>query len=247
MPRTITTRLILAFLLVSITGVALAAGISYWLTQREFMQLFFDQTRDRYVTEASQYYQNTGSWLGVETGFRSRNQEPRGERSEPNPGANPNLPPSNRPNPRQFLSYFALADQAGRVLVGATDVPSGTIVSAAQLSDGTPVEVNGERVGTVVAAGAPPLGPLEESCLNRTNRALLYAAGGAAVLALLLGIVLARTLTKPLRAMTVAIRAMAAGDLKQSVKVTSADELGELAAAFNHMSADLARLTQSRR
>ena len=99
----------------------------------------------------------------------------------------------------------------------------------------------------MVSASVPPLGPLEESYLNRTNRASLYAAAGSTLLALFLGIILARTLTHPLRDMTAAIRAMAKGDLKQVVKVSSSDELGELAAAFNHMSADLDTLTRSRR
>jgi signal transduction histidine kinase len=40
---------------------------------------------------------------------------------------------------------------------------------------------------------------------------------------------------------------VAKGDLKQHVPVTSRDELGELAVAFNQMSADLDRLNQSRR
>ena len=40
---------------------------------------------------------------------------------------------------------------------------------------------------------------------------------------------------------------MAAGQLKQQVAVTSRDELGELAGAFNQMSADLDRLQRSRR
>jgi signal transduction histidine kinase len=65
--------------------------------------------------------------------------------------------------------------------------------------------------------------------------------------ALVLGIVLARALTRPIRALTVAIHAMAQGDLKQNVQVRSKDELGELAAAFNQMSADLDRLLKARR
>jgi len=251
MPRTITARLILAFLVVSITGVALAAGISYWLTQREFMQLFYDQTRDRFVAEATQYYQSRGSWQGIETGLRFRGSESR--QSQRDPGGSPeprdpSAPPPERSNPsRQFPSYFVLADQSGRVVIGASGIPSDTLLTAVQISGGTPVEVNDDRVGTVVSAGVPPLGPLEESYLNRTNRALLYAAAGSTLLALILGVILARTLTHPLRDMTVAIRAMARGDLKQVVKVSSTDELGELAAAFNHMSADLDTLTRSRR
>ena len=251
MPRTITTRLILAFLLVSFTGVALAAGISYWLTQREFLQLFYDQTRDRFVAEATQYYLTRGSWQGVEAGLRSRSFDGRQSQRDPSatteprdPGASP---PERRESGRQFPSYFALADRSGRVLIGASGIPSDTLLTAAQLAGGTPVEVNDDQVGMVVSAGVPPLGPLEESYLNRTNRALLYAAAGSTALALILGIILARTLTRPLRAMTVAIQAMAAGDLKQTVRVSSTDELGTLAAAFNHMSADLDTLTRSRR
>ena len=51
MSRSITLRLILAFLLVGITVVALASGITYWRTVREFKQLSFDQAHDRFVSE----------------------------------------------------------------------------------------------------------------------------------------------------------------------------------------------------
>jgi len=53
--------------------------------------------------------------------------------------------------------------------------------------------------------------------------------------------------TRPLRELTAASRAMARGDLEQSVTVRSQDELGELALAFNQMSAELARANQARR
>jgi len=98
-----------------------------------------------------------------------------------------------------------------------------------------------------VLGSPPPLGGLESQYLNRTNQALLYAALGAALVALALGIILARTLTHPLRDLTAAIHAMAKGDLKQHVSVKSRDELGELAAAFTQMSSDLDRLNLSRR
>jgi signal transduction histidine kinase len=47
--------------------------------------------------------------------------------------------------------------------------------------------------------------------------------------------------------MTAAARAMARGDYTQRVKATSRDEVGELAHAFNQMSADLAAADQQRR
>ncbi len=58
---------------------------------------------------------------------------------------------------------------------------------------------------------------------------------------------LARGMTSPLREMTDAARAMAAGDYGQRVRATSTDEVGELGRAFNAMAADLASADQQRR
>ena len=53
--------------------------------------------------------------------------------------------------------------------------------------------------------------------------------------------VLARGMTSPLRDMTAAARAMAAGDWSRRVRATSRDEVGQLAEAFNTMAEDLAQ------
>lgn len=58
---------------------------------------------------------------------------------------------------------------------------------------------------------------------------------------------LARGMTAPLREMTSAARTMATGDYSTRVTATSADEVGELARAFNRMSQDLATADQQRR
>ncbi len=240
MSRSITTKLILAFLLVSVTGAALASGIAYAQTVNQFKQLVFNQARDKFITDAAFYYQVNGSWNGVLDYFRQRNAAP--------PQANPPLPgpATGQQNPQPFV--FLLADADGRVIIPAGPHRLGERLPAAAIAAGMPVEVNGQRVGTVLVIGSPPpLGTLEQQYLARTNLALLYAALGAAAVALVLGIVLARTLTHPLRDLTAAIHAMARGDLKQHVHVKSKDELGELADAFNQMSADLDRLNQSRR
>jgi signal transduction histidine kinase len=66
-------------------------------------------------------------------------------------------------------------------------------------------------------------------------------------LALLATQLLANGMTRPLREMTAAARAMARGDYSQAVRATSRDEVGELGQAFNLMSADLAAADQHRR
>ncbi len=58
---------------------------------------------------------------------------------------------------------------------------------------------------------------------------------------------LAHGMTSPLRQMTAAVRAMARGDYSIRVRATSRDEVGQLAAAFNQMAADLGAAEEYRR
>ena len=57
----------------------------------------------------------------------------------------------------------------------------------------------------------------------------------AAVAALILGLLFARRLTRPISALTGAVGRVAAGDLSQTVPVRSRDEVGQLGRAFNEM------------
>ena len=83
--------------------------------------------------------------------------------------------------------------------------------------------------------------------LQRTNQALLMGVLGAMLVALLLGILLASGLTRPLKALTQAAQSIAQGHLEQKVVVNSEDEIGQLATAFNRMSEEVARVNQLRR
>jgi len=67
------------------------------------------------------------------------------------------------------------------------------------------------------------------------------------VASLLITQLLAHGMTAPLREMTAAARAMAAGDYSRQVRATSRDEVGELATAFNTMAADLEAADRQRR
>lgn len=79
------------------------------------------------------------------------------------------------------------------------------------------------------------------------NFRALFRAGVAAVIALLMVQLLARGMTSPLREMERAATAMAAGDHGQRVALRSADEVGRLTNAFNHMAAELAEVDRQRR
>ncbi len=74
-----------------------------------------------------------------------------------------------------------------------------------------------------------------------------YTLLAALVASLVLTLLLAHGMTSPLRQMTAAARAMARGDYSVRVRATSRDEVGQLATAFNQMSADLGADDEYRR
>jgi signal transduction histidine kinase len=75
----------------------------------------------------------------------------------------------------------------------------------------------------------------------------LLAGAVAALISLLGARWLARGMTQPLRDMAAAARKMEVGDFPARIETRSRDEVGQLAAAFNRMSAELELLERSRR
>jgi len=74
---------------------------------------------------------------------------------------------------------------------------------------------------------------------ERIRRALLLGGGGSLLLSALLGVVLSRGLTRPVKALVAATGRVAKGDYGTEVRVTSRDEIGTLADAFNDMTRGL--------
>ena len=124
-------------------------------------------------------------------------------------------------------------------------------INEQDLQDSTPIHVNGETVGYLVRMPFEPFPSQnpspEETFLARVTTGIWLSFGVAAVVALLVGFFLARTITNPIKALTVATTAVAGGELGRQVDVHSKDEIGELADSFNKMSADLADASQQRR
>jgi signal transduction histidine kinase len=83
--------------------------------------------------------------------------------------------------------------------------------------------------------------------VTRAGSSGWVTVGIAIAAGLLVTQLLARGMTSPLREMTVAAQAMAEGDYSRRVTATSADEVGELARAFNRMAATLEQVDEQRR
>ncbi|RME08611.1 MAG: HAMP domain-containing protein, partial [Anaerolineae bacterium] len=238
--RSLAFKLFLAFLAVTITVALLGIGITQYITRQEFSQLVSSNARASFSARVLTYYQEHGSWEGLNLQTL--------ERVAPLPTPSPPQPqPRREAQPRPSGYLMMLADAEGKVIIPVPPYRQGDYLPEDLLAEGEPLLLDGEQIGTVITLGGPPpYDPRERHYLQRSNRALLYAALGATLLALALSLWFSRQLTLPLRRLTAAIRSMAGGRLGQQVDLHSRDEVGELAEAFNQMSRELARLNAQR-
>ena len=231
--RSLGVKLTLAFALVGISGALLVALIVGQQTRAEFDRFLSTRDQTTLVDALGQFYASAGSWNGV-GGLLAGN-----------------------PTLENYARGLALTDTAGAVVRPNRDYLAGQVVPRETLARSVPIAVNGQTVGYVLGAtlgltpqtppGARRRPPPETLFLQQVGWAAAASAGIAALLALAVGVLLARTLTRPLRELTVATEAMARGALGQQVPVRSRDEVGQLAIAFNQMNADLARSSQLRK
>ena len=79
------------------------------------------------------------------------------------------------------------------------------------------------------------------------RRRLLIAAIPSLLIALVIGVLIARRLTSRIRRLERGADRIAAGSLEQPIEVEGEDEVGQLARSFEHMRQRLARLDEARR
>ncbi len=224
-------RLVLAFLVVGIIGIALMVVSAYWATTREFDRFLWDQNRSALEESIISYYLDNSSLEGW--GF-----------APDGPGMQQAGVEEGEYSPRGFQ----IAD-ADRIIV----FPPGNPAFPDQkrtisLERAIPVEYDGEVIAYIKIPDNPMARePSELSFLKRARMMFFYGAGASVLVALVLGILLARQLIRPLREMNSATQAVAEGDLELRVPVRSQDEIGRLAWSFNRMNERLAAARNQRR
>jgi signal transduction histidine kinase len=243
MSRSLSFKLTLAFLLVAATTAVLGAVFIRLTSADRLTQLILDQQSTDLKAILTNYYVTNGNWSGIQRDWRQVQQS--GGVSFSTGPAHPG--PGGKDQGGRNL--FGLADEKGRVLVEFDPrFPVGANVTPDVLNAGTQILVDGKPVGTLLSASQfSGFNPQEALFLERTNQALILTSLGAMLAALIIGILLARTLTRPLQALTQAAQRIARGQLGQQVQVRSKDEIGQLAEAFNRMSSEVARSNQLRR
>lgn len=227
--RSLSFKLTLAFLVVGIAGAALVALLVGMRTRVEFNSFVDSQSHVDMTTALADYYEENGSWDNLYEFIR-------------------------RDSAFRFHdTRLIILDNNNIVLYGLGPELDGQPYPFDTRPPSLPIEVNGAAVGQLIMEPddnykVPPtqFSP-EDSFLRNVNIAAAISAGIAGVFALVLGLLLARTLTRPIRELTAVTQTIADGKLGQQVNVRSRDEIGELAHSFNQMSQDLADASRLRK
>ena len=215
-------------------AVVLVAAAAYGVVRGELRKQVDDQ-----LTDQAQLVQRADE--GVPPGFGRRLREMGG----PRPGDFP-APPPRRGGSAAYIQFIPAGGESG-VSFGESRLPVGEHAREVAAGDAdeffADAHVAGDhvRVLTVPLAngGALQLGrPLQstDSVLARLLWVLLALVLGGIALAAVLGRLASRHLVAPVTRVTAAARHIAeTEDLGRRIEVTSADEVGELAARFNAM------------
>ena len=214
--RSLAWKFTLAFFLIGVVGVLVFATLLGQRTQVEFRRFLSERDQDVLVNALGNFYAVNGTWEGISAMLE-------------------NTPPFDR-----FARDVVLTNTDGVIIYGGPKSLHGQSAPADSLDGSLPVRTDDRVAGYLIVTPLPddretmerPPNPIELAFLRR----VIWAAAGAALItaliALLLGWLLARTLTRPVSELTAATQAMAAGDLGRQVTVHSRDEIGELAHSF---------------
>jgi signal transduction histidine kinase len=233
--KSISLKLLLGFIIVSLIGTAIFFGVARWNSNREIQNFLSNQDQAEIVERAAAYYLENGSWDGFGRDWAS-----------PPPAA---APGENGPGP---FSPFTLVDLNQQVVFGRggrqDGQKTGEIIPDEELENALKITSDGELIGWLLFT---PIDWREtkpdHTIFQSMDRLLFYSALGSVVVAAVLGIILSRTLSRPLQELSAAAKQAATGDLSQKVMVNSKDEIGILADSFNQMMEDLEKLIAARK
>jgi len=202
------------------------------------------------------YYSRNGSWNGVEAYLASSPQAQNAPQGGMGSGM---MGPGMMDSWRDWMGVtrttgpvadrVVLLDSTGRVIADTGQASLGEQHPAQHAENGVQVTINGEPVGSVLAGSMiePVLNPADEDFLHSVNFSILLTSAIVGLLALVLGSLLFRQITSPLRALSRSAQAVADGDLHQRVVIQSNDEIGRVARSFNRMAESLAQADIQRR
>jgi len=185
------------------------------------------------------YYRRTGHWQGAE---ELANSLP-----SPAPGPMHGMGRGLGDPPATWADRFVVADRSGQIVVDSEGALVGKRLNNADLNYGAPLEVDGQLQGYLLVGEFNQYSALEAQFLAGLNQALVVAALLAGGAALLLALLLSRSLSGPVHALASAAAALAEGKRGLRVSVAGSREVALLGQSFNSMAEALERQEALRR
>ncbi len=243
--RSLNWKLSGALLLIVIVSVGLMAYLTNLSTTSEFRQYVSsgNMMYTRSLAEnLGEFYAEQGSWEGLQEMLENL----------PVPGS----------------QSIVVVDSSGTIIGDSADELLDKEAADIGLSGGTAITVSGSNIAalylltsrqTMGMGGMGGMGrqnsrtmmttaeTTEEDFLDRVNNSLWKVGLIAAAAALVIGLILTRQITRPVKALITGVRHLSGGELSYRVKTKSNDEIGELADSFNTMASTLEKVEQSRR
>ncbi len=244
--RSISLKIILVLVIISLTGAIFTSFFIQYRTQSAFADFILDENQVVLTEVLLDYYTAQESWDGVESILKDSSQTGPGQ-GLAGGQRDPNI---NRMMFRGPIP-FVLANESGEIIAGGSNhagYQAGDILQSLDLNKGIKLEQDGLTIGwLVVVPFAQPKTNSQQAFLNDVQQGLIISSLITLLIALFLGGILIQSFTKPIRQLAAATEIVAAGELGYQVEIQSKDELGKLSDSFNSMSSDLKRADQRRK
>lgn len=241
------TRLFLSFaaiVFVSIASLVIFTMIGTAREVRSFMTNTGMISQDELEADLIAYYRARGSWQGIEEVL----PEIRGAHMHQMMGNQGGRRRMGQNNNEAMATRLRVVDAQGILWADTAGGQTGVMLAGADLELALRLQDQGETIGYLLDGSGQLLSDVQESqLLIRLNSAALLSALVAGSFAIILGLLLANRLQRPVNALTVAALKLAKGDLSQRVREIGGDELSTLGRAFNHMADALQDVEAGRR
>jgi signal transduction histidine kinase len=243
------TRLILAFTLVIVIAlgtVLIVANLSAETQVQGYLRRFGMGGETDLMQSLADYYRQHQSWSGVEALLTTANGQAGGQGQGQGHGSGAGQGGSQAGG---MVSQNVIVDSDGVIVYAPDAARIGQTLSQSELNTALPVEVDGQVVGYLLTPGSAGGLPanFESQLLAKVRNATLLAALISGAVALILAVVLANQVIKPVKALTQSAERIAQGDLTQQVDVRGPPEVVTLGQTLNSMAASLQRSEKNRR
>ncbi len=250
--RSLWTKLVGAFVLVVIIGIALVVVLVSQTTTGQF-ELYITHMGQQWATRlapvVADYYAHIGSWDGVEVALRDSLNGASTGSAQRRMGMGQGLGRGGNGGMMNALSTdrLILAQADGTVVLDTASQLVGSRLQPETEALGAAIILDDARLGTLIVTPLDTPSTPAGDFLGAVRRSALLAGAAAVGLALLLGTVMFVQMTRPLRSLSEAAQGIADGDLSRRVQVGSRDEVGQVAVTFNQMADTLQRYEVERR